>query len=126
MKRFCPTLCLLALPLLITGCNTITNLTPRQHVRNANGLYAFEVKWDSRQQSLRPESLRPSVIIGTETYPMQPVPLVKNRWETLVPIAPDQKLVNYRFKFDWEYNAIPKPRQDTKLSAPYQLQIIDK
>ena len=123
MKRF---LALLLLPLLISGCSTITNLTPYQLTRNANGLYTFEVAWKSRQQSLRPETLKAFVNIGTELYPMEPVPLVANRWETLVPIPANQRNLTYRFKFEYDYYAMPVSQHDSRLSEPYKLNITDK
>src|SRR6186713_913668 len=103
MKKF---LLLLLTPLLFVGCSTITNLTPTQQSRNATGLYPVEAKWDSRQQSIRPQSIKPSVMVGLESYPMRKTSLMKNRWETLVPIPADKNVINYRFKFDFEYNAI--------------------
>jgi len=42
------------------------------------------------------------------------VPIVKNRWEGFVPVAPTANSVLYRFKFDYLYNNIgtePKPGQ---------------
>ena len=118
----------LLLGLLICGCKstTVTNLTPSQMIRNPSGLYPFEMAWESKQQSLRKNSLTPQVIIGTETYPMKPTAIVSNRWETLIPVPPDQKLVYYRFKIDYEYNSIPQPRANSKLSSPYRLEITDK
>jgi hypothetical protein len=114
--------------LLLAGCTstTITNLTPSRLPRNANGLYPFQAAWKSNQQSLRQESIKPYVVIGLDSYPMQPTPLVKNRWETLVPVPADKTVVNYRFKFDYEYNSIPIPRPNSKLSTPYQLQVLEK
>lgn len=114
--------------LLLAGCTstTITNLTPSRLPRNANGLYPFQAAWKSNQQSVRPESIKPYVMIGLDSYPMQPTPLVKNRWETLVPIPADKTVVNYRFKFDYDYNSIPVPRPNSKLSTPYQLQVLEK
>ena len=39
-----------ALAVLLTGCNaTFTNLTPKQQVRNEDGLYPVEVAMDTRQ-----------------------------------------------------------------------------
>ena len=123
-KRFLP---LLLLPCLLAGCTTtISNLTPTRQARNTTGLYPFEVAWQSSQQSLRKESIKPYVMIGMESYPMQPTPIIKNRWETLVPIPAGKDIVNYRFKFDYEYNAIPVPRQNSKMSPSYQLQILEK
>lgn len=122
MKKF---LLVLLTPLLFAGCSTITNLTPTQQPRNATGLYPVEAAWDSRQQSIRPDSMKPSVMVGLESYPMRKTSLMKNRWETLVPIPADKKVVNYRFKFDYQYNSIPQPLPDSKLSREYKLEILD-
>jgi hypothetical protein len=125
-KRIIKTLPLLLLTLCFTGCVSITNLTPSRGVRSANGLYPFEVGWESNQQSLRKDSIKAYVILGPNSYPMQPTPVVENRWETLVPIPADKKYVSYRYKFDYEYNSIPTPRPTSKLSPSYQLEIVDK
>lgn len=118
---------LLGLSLLLCGCSTtITNLTPSQQPRNATGLYPFEVLFNSDQKTIRKETIKPYVVIGLEATPMQPAPVLRNRWETLVQIPPDKKFVNYRFKFDYEYSAIPQRRAGSVLSAPYQLEILDK
>jgi len=82
--------------------------------------------FSSNQKSLRKETVQPSVIVGLQTYPMQPAPVLKNRWETLVPIAADQKIVHYRFKVDFQYEAVPVRRSGSDLSAPYQLEIVDQ
>ena len=119
---------LLLAGLLLSGCTTttITNLTPSQLQRNPNGFYPFEAAWDSRQYTIRKESIRPSVIIEENTYPMQPAPVLKNRWEAMVPIPADKKFVYYRYKFDFDYDSIPQKRSSSKLSSPYRLEIIDK
>ena len=122
MKRLFP---LVLLPLLLAGCGTMNNLTPTQQKRSATGLYPFEVEWVSRQQSLRPESIKAYVVIDFDYYPMQLTPMLPHRWETLVPIAADKKNVNFRYKFDYEYNAIPVPANDSTLSPPYQLHIVN-
>ena len=120
-------LALSLLPLLLTGCTSvITNLTPRQYTRSADGLYHFEFQWDSRQQSIVPGSLKPAVLIGTEFFPMEPVSIVTNRWETLVPIPAKEKLVHYQFKVDYEYYAMPARQNSSLRSAPYQLEIKGK
>jgi hypothetical protein len=120
-------LALFVVALLLSGCKTtVTNLTPAQAPRNTNGLYLFEVALDTSEQVLRKETIKPYVQMGEELYPMKPAPVLKNRWETLVPIAADKQVVNYRYKFDYEYNSIPKRGQGSKLSAPYQLEILQK
>ena len=123
MKKF---LLLSLMPLLFAGCSTITNLTPTQQTRNATGLYPVEAVWDSRQQTIREDSMKPSVMVGMESYPMRRTSLMRNRWETLVPIPAEKGAVIYRFKFDFNYNAIPQPLPDSKLSREYKLQIVDK
>lgn len=117
---------LFLLTLLLTGCTTtITNLTPSQANRNANNLYPFEVTLDTTQQSLRKDSIKPYVLIGLESYPMEPTPHLNNRWEALIPIPANKDVISYRYKFDYDYNAIPQKRSGSKLSSPYQLQIVD-
>jgi hypothetical protein len=123
MKKF---VLLLLTPLLLAGCSTITNLTPSKQTRNETGLYPVEVAFASRQQSLRPQSIKPSVMVGNDVYPMRRTPLVKNRWETLVPIGPDKKGIDYHFQFYYEYNAIPQVRPGSLASREYHLDIVDK
>ncbi len=118
---------LLSSSLLLAGCTTtITNLTPSTEPRQTNGLYSFEVDFDTRQHSIRRNSLQPYVLIGSQAYPMQRNSVLDNRWETLVPVPADKEYVNYRYKFNYELSRIPKPAPGSKLSQPYQLQILDK
>src|SRR6185295_10608009 len=110
MKRF---LLLLLAPLLLTGCaTTFTNLTPKQQVRNANNLYPVEVAFTTRQQSLRWETIRPFVNIGSDFYPMRQTLRMSDRWEALVPVPADKNSVQYRYKFDFKYNAMGLPPQN--------------
>lgn len=123
MKKF---LLLLLTPLLFTGCSTVTNLTPAKQVRNETGLYPVEVAFSTRKQSIRPESVKPSVLVGNDVYPMRKTPLVNNRWETLVPVPPNKNGIDYHFQFYYEYNAIPQVRPGTLLSREYHMDIVDK
>lgn len=117
---------LLLLPVLLGGCTaTFTNLTPRQQPRNANNLYPVEVAFRSRQQSLRWETIDPKVLVGSESYPLRPVPLVRNRWEGMIPVPPGTNLIHYRYRFDFLYNAVGGPQPDSALSPTYALQIVD-
>lgn len=118
---------LLLVPLLLAGCATFTNLTPQQQARNANNFYPVEVAFNTRQQSLRWDSIQPFVNVGTEFYPMRPTSLMSNRWEGLVPVPAGKNLVHYRYKFDFKYNAVGKPPQgDSTLSREYTLRILDR
>jgi hypothetical protein len=113
--------------LAVTGCSTttITNLTASRLPRKDNNLYKFEANYNTRQQSLIRESLQGYVIVGAERYPMQRVPMLHNRWESMVPIPADQDVVTYRFRFDFQYRAIPQPRSNSKESRFHQLFILD-
>ena len=120
-------LSVLSLPLLLCGCisNSVVNLTPRQAVRTPDNLYLVEARWKSNEQALRPDSLEPKVMIGRQFHPMDRTPNTENRWEALVPGPATGRFLNYRFKVDYLYNAIPIPRRDSKLSPTFQLEIID-
>ncbi len=125
VKKFLP---VLALPLLIAGCSTpavFTNLTPQQQVRNTNNVYTVEVAMASRQQTMRWESIRPKIMVGTEFYPMRPTMLMTNRWEGLLPVAAGTNLVHYRYKFDYKYNAFGAPGADSAMSPEYTLRILE-
>jgi hypothetical protein len=116
-------LCIFA-PLLLAGCtSTFTNLTPLHQTRNANNLYPVEVAMTSRQQTMRWDSIRPQIMVGTEVYQMRPTNLMTNRWEGLVPVPPGTSLVHYRYKFDFDYNTMGRPKPDSALSPEYTLHI---
>ena len=123
IRKFLP---LVLLPVLFAGCSSITNLTPQQQTRNATGLYPVEVALASRQQTLVWDTIQPYVVVGVDFYPMRPTALMKNRWETLLPVAAATNAVHYKFKFDYKYNSIGPRREDSKLSPEFRLQIVDK
>jgi hypothetical protein len=127
MTRYIRNIVLSSLPLLLVGCatNSITNLTPSQETRNETGLYSVEAVWNSNQQSVLQDSIKPFVVVGLEAYPMRPTPLLKNRWETLVPVPPAQNHIFYKFKFDYDYQGMPARRADSILSPEYRLDIVD-
>jgi hypothetical protein len=124
LKRFLP---LMILPMLAAGCaSTLTNLTPKTQVRNANNLYPVEVALSSHQQTMRWDSIQPQIMVGTEFYKMRPTALMTNRWEGLVPVPANQHSVQYRYKFDYRYNAIGSPPlSDSVLSPEYILRIVE-
>jgi hypothetical protein len=125
MTKFIRHLVLFTLPLLLVGCATssITNLTTSQQPRNAAGLYPVEAVWNSSQQSVVRESIKPYVVIGLEAHPMRPTPLLKDRWEAQVPVPADKDHLFYQFKFDYEYKGMPARRSDSLLSREYRLDI---
>jgi hypothetical protein len=113
--------------LLLTGCTTtITNLTPSTAKRNPNGLYPFEVELDTRDNCIKKDTFQPFVQVGTQIYPMDQTLGLKNRWETLVPVPANREFVSYRYKFNYSVRSIPEPTPSSKLSRPFQLQILDK
>jgi hypothetical protein len=112
--------------LLLTGCAaTFTRVTPLQQPRNPDNLYPVEVIFNSPQQSLRWDSIQPYVLVNGEPYPMRPVAMVQNRWEGLVPVPAGADSVNYRFKFNYQYNNFgTPPKPDSAYSPEYQLKIV--
>ena len=118
---------ILLLPWLMTGCQaTFTNLSAKHQVRNPNNFYPVEVALNTRQQSLRWESIQPLVMVGAESYPMRPTPLMTNRWEGLIPVPPQTNTVYYRYKFDFRYNNFGGPGTDSASSPEYKLQLLEK
>jgi hypothetical protein len=121
------TLILLPALLLLAGCaTTTTNISAQRQVRNANNLYPVEVVFDSRQQSLRWDSIQVSVIVGKESYPMRPTKLMRNRWEGLIPVPPGVNAVSYRYKFDYQYTDFGKVGKGSASSHSYKLMILDQ
>jgi hypothetical protein len=115
-------------PLLLAGCSTtFTNLSPQRQVRNPNNLYPVEVALATRQQSLRWDSIKASVVVGADSFPLRPTLLMTNRWEGLLPVPPGTKAVEYRYKFDFNYNAFGgPPKSDSAYSPKQTLQILDR
>ena len=127
MPKMKKILFLLVLPLALAGCSSaVTNLTPSRLTRNSDGTYHLEAAWRTTEQAIRAETIQPSVVVGMDSYPMRPELVVKDRWEAFVPVPPDQKLLHYRFKFDFYRNTIPAPVGDNKWSPGYTLEIVDK
>ena len=123
MKKF---LMLLPLVLMLVGCSTLsTNLSAQRQLRNAENLYPVEVSFDSRQQSLRWDSIQVSVMVGKESYPMRRTHLMNNRWEGLVPVPAGEKSVSYFYKFNYDYTDFGKISKASAASRTYKLQIID-
>ena len=118
------------LALAASGCTSITNFSSDNHVRNVSGRYPVEIGWESNQRTVRSETLRPVVLTDYQSsqfkeHPMTPVPDAVNRWTALVPVPKGVNFLNYRVKMNFEYDKIPKPGKDSRLSPPYQLQVID-
>lgn len=116
-------LVLAVLAVMATGCHTITNLTPSQQSRNPSGLYPIEMKWDHREQAMRTNSIKPLVMVGEQTFPMDRTPLMKSRWEALVPVPADRDTIYYRFKIDYQLNAFGDPQPNSKMSPEYKMTI---
>jgi hypothetical protein len=116
------------LGVMLTSCatTTITNLTPSRLPRKDNDQYRVEVEYYTRQESLVKDSMKAYVMVGDNKYAMQRTPMLPDRWETLVPIAKDQTVLTYRFRFEYEYKAIPTRRSESKETKFYQLFLLDR
>ena len=123
LKKLLP---LVFVPLLMGGCAAmITNLTPTQQTRTANNLYPVEVALASRQQTMRWDSIKPQIVVGTEFYPMHPTPLMTNRWEGKVPAPAGANVVRYHYKIDYLENAFGPPQPASASSPEYMLRILE-
>jgi hypothetical protein len=114
--------------LLLAGCTTgqFTRLTPNIQPRNANNLYPVEVAFNSDQQALVWESIKPYVVVNGQPSPLRPVPLVRNRWEGLVQVPSGASSVDYKFKFDYLYNSFGKqPQPNSEASKTFTLKIVE-
>ena len=125
LKKFLPLLPIL----LLAGCapRTYTKLTPTQQARTTDNLYPVEAAFESQQQSLRWDSIKAFVLVNGQAIPMRPVPMVKNRWEGLIPVPAGETTLTYRFKFDYLYNSVgsaPKPNSVT--SKTYTLKVMEQ
>jgi uncharacterized protein YceK len=121
MKKF---IGLLLLPLLLTGCTSITNLTPSHYSRDPSGYYRVEAQWYSNREAVREDSIKPLVVIdGLKTVPMMPVPLVDDRWQAYIPVPADKDMALYHFKFDFLDNSFGGPRPNSFMSRDYELRI---
>ena len=119
-------LSLSVLSVLLVGCTgKFTNLTPRQQIRNANGLYPVEVAFTSRQQTLQWNTIHPQILVGSEVYPMKPTLLMTNRWEGLVPVPAGASSIKYRYKFDFMQNEFGPQKQNSAGSQPFTLRIVE-
>jgi len=112
--------------LLAVGCKaTFTNLTPQTQFRNANNLYPVEVALDTRQATLRWDTINPQIVVGTEFYQMRPTLLMTNRWEGFVPVPAGTNITHYHYKFDFRYSTMGELRADSAMSPEYTLRIVD-
>ena len=125
LKRFSAVLPLATL--VLAGCtSTFTNLTPQTAVRSPDNQYKVEVAMASRQQSLRWDSIKPQIQVGSEYYPMRPTLLMTNRWEGFLPVPAGTTIVHYRYKFDFKYNSLGAPGSDSATSPQYTLRIVEQ
>ena len=119
-------LMILPLLLLLAGCTSLsTNLSAQRQLRTAENLYPVEVSIDSRQQSLRWDSIQVSVMVGKDSYPMRRTHLMNNRWEGLVPVPAGEKTVSYFYKFNYDYTDFGKVGKASAASRTYKLLILD-
>lgn len=120
---------LLLLPVLalFVGCAGVgSNLSAQRQTRNPENLYQVEVEFDSRQQSLRWESVKAYVIVGKESYEMRKIHLMNNRWEAMVPIPANVNTIAYHYKFDYLYNDFGGPKSGSASTRTYALEIVDQ
>ena len=112
---------------LLAGCATeITNLTPRQQARNQNNLYPVEVAFASKQQNIRWDTVKPTVIVNGQPFEMHPTLMMTNRWEGLVPVPMGVDVVKYRYRFDFDVNGFGKRSAENAVSPDYTLHVLEQ
>lgn len=113
--------------LALTGCvsTSVINLTPRYQSRNSENVYPVEIEFNSNLRTIKQDTVRPYVQIGADNFLMRRTPIVKNRWETLIPVPNKQSVLNYRIKVDFTYDSLPEPKVNSVLAGPFQL-LLDK
>lgn len=120
---------LLVLPalLLMVGCAAVgSNLSAQRQIRNNNNLYPVEVKFDSKQQALRWDSVKAYVMVGKDVIEMRRTHLMNNRWEALIPVPAEVHSVSYHYKFEYLYNDFGGPSKGSASTRGYTLQILDQ
>lgn len=108
---------------LLNGCvsNRVTNLTVTELPRSANNMYRVEYQWDSTQQTVRPDTIKPFVLVGFDQYEMKPVMKMNNRWEAWIPVPAGVSEVTYSFKVAYQYTGFGKTPSASKRSQEYKL-----
>ena len=81
---------------------------------------------DTRQGTLRWDSIEGSVLVGDNSYPMRPTLLMSNRWEGFVPVSAQTNEAYYRYKLEFLYNDFGGPKKDSALSEEFRLLILDE
>jgi hypothetical protein len=74
---------------------------------------------------LKWETVQPTVIMGTESYPMRQVKYMQNRWECLVPVPANVNSVTYHYKFDYQVSGFGSPKKDSASSHSYKLLVVE-
>ena len=112
--------------LMLAGCTSMTtNLSAQRQLRNASHLYPVEVSFDSRQQSLRWDSIQVTLVVGKDSYPMRRTHLMNNRWEGLLPVPAGATSASYFYKFNYDYTDFGKLGKSSATSRTYKVQIIE-
>lgn len=120
LKKLTP---LCAIALMVTGCSSVTNLTPRNYTRKPDNLYHFEMQVDSRQQSIRWETVKPFVKIGSEEIPMERTHRMSNRWEASIPLSDKESIIYYKYKVYFEFDDFGPRGKDTIVSGTYKVEL---
>ena len=125
LVRFVAVIFCILSPIFFTGCiyHEITNMTPGTLTRDTKGLYPVHIIWESNDNAVRHDTIKPVVLIGANSFEMLRTRLMTNRWEALVPVEPVANELRYRIKVNWKYNTIPVPTANSQLSDEFLLRI---
>lgn len=94
--------------------------------RDGNGMYRFEMAWETKESGVIHEMVQPRLLINNESHPMSRTAMTTNRWETLVSIPKEETFVNYRYVVNYaKKGGKLQPSLNSIASKPYELQIIE-
>jgi len=85
-----------------------------------------EVSFVSKQQNIRWDSVKPTVIVDGQPFDMHPTLLMTNRWEGLVPAPAGANAVKYHYRVDFNVNGFGKVSAENAISQDYVLKILDQ
>ena len=111
--------------LLVSGCASVTNLTPSQVPRDESGLYPFEMIFNTKATSVAHDSVQTLFNAGWRADPDGAHSAFDQSLEVLAPIPAGKELVNYQYKVNYQWKDLGKRKENSKLSEPFELRIQD-
>lgn len=113
----------------LAGCQSVrlSNLTPAQIAENPSGIYTFTVRAETTTPTVEDESMRATITINGETYPMTRVPGEALLFEFDYRMPAGQDAVKYYYTVNYEYETGGVLRSDSLTSRDvYYSELINR